>query len=114
MADEVCGLVEVKTNLAFSGYKRGQRLQVDIHDPAVRGLIQAGYFTIVWKEASDVTDPLDFERADAVSGDSVDVGVEGSPQQNGQADVDVTDSSGAFSGNSVRAPRRRPAREADE
>jgi hypothetical protein len=36
--------------MSFGALKRGDRLQVDIHDPKVAGLIKGGYLRIVWKE----------------------------------------------------------------
>jgi hypothetical protein len=44
---------EVAANMSFGQLKRGDRLQVDIHDPAVAGLIKGGYLRIVWKERGD-------------------------------------------------------------
>lgn len=44
---------EVRAIMSFGTLRRGDRLQVDIHDPAVRGLIKGGYLRIVWKERGD-------------------------------------------------------------
>jgi len=45
---------EVRAVVSFGQVKRGDRLQVDIHDEKVAGLIEAGYLKIIWKEAGDV------------------------------------------------------------
>jgi len=64
---------EVKANLSFRDVKRGDRLQVDIHDPQVAGLIKAGYLTIIWKEPRE-HDLVDSGRAGIVPDSGVDVG----------------------------------------
>lgn len=50
-----CGAAEVQAVMSFGTLRRGDRLQVDIHDPKVRGLIKGGYLKLVWKERGDVT-----------------------------------------------------------
>lgn len=51
---------EVAANMAFNGLKIGQRIQVDINDPVVQGLIRGGYFRIIWREhASGVDSAVD-------------------------------------------------------
>ena len=44
---------EVRAVVSFGQVKRGDRLQVDIHDEKVAGLIKAGYLKIIWKEPAD-------------------------------------------------------------
>lgn len=59
------GMVEAVPNLTFGNYKMGRPVQVDIHDPAVAALVEAGYLTIRWKEPYG-TDPLDPAGSDNV------------------------------------------------
>jgi len=40
---------EVKAVVSFGTLRRGDRLQVDIHDPAVAGLIKGGYLKVIWR-----------------------------------------------------------------
>lgn len=75
---------EVKANLSFGPYRLGQRIQVDVDDPAVAGLIKAGYLTILRKEpgSAAVDDPDGLSR---VPGVGVDSGVEqGTPPKRGR------------------------------
>ena len=65
---------EVRANLSFSNLRRGDRLQVDIHDPQVAGLIKAGYLKIIWKEPRE-HDPVDSGRVGGVPDSGVDGGV---------------------------------------
>lgn len=69
---------EVKANLSFGPYRHGQRIQVDVCDPAVAGLIEAGYLQIQEKEhgVEAVDDP---DGTGRVSGVGVDSGVEEDP-----------------------------------
>ena len=41
---------EVQAIVSFGHLRRGDRLQVDIHDPGVAALIRGGYLKINWKE----------------------------------------------------------------
>jgi len=55
-------VAEVQANMAFSGVKFGARLQVDIDDPAVAGLIKGGYLKITREggdDAGTVDSPVD-------------------------------------------------------
>jgi hypothetical protein len=52
-------MADVKVLVSHGTRRRGDRLTVDIHDPAVRGLIQAGYLKIIWKERGDDARELD-------------------------------------------------------
>lgn len=45
---------EVQANLSFSDLKLGQKIRVDIRDPVVAALVQAGYLTILWREYGDL------------------------------------------------------------
>ena len=67
---------EAKAIVSFGHLKRGDRLQVDIHDPHVAGLIRGGYLTIIWKERADgpVDNPDDPDGSDTVPADRVDSG----------------------------------------
>jgi hypothetical protein len=71
---------EVRANMSFGHMKRGDRLQVDIHDPAVAGLIKGGYLRIAWKGDGDArtldsaVDPAGFEPVPAGSVDPDDSG----------------------------------------
>lgn len=67
-------MTEVKATLSFGGLKRGDRLQVDIHDPHVARLIKARYLKVIWKEP-DAAAVDDRSGAGDVSTDRVDVGV---------------------------------------
>lgn len=62
---------EAVPRLTFGNYKKGLPIQVDIHDPTVRGLVKAGYLKIRWKEPHG-TDPLDPAGPDSVPAGSVD------------------------------------------
>ncbi len=80
---------EAKAVMPFGTLKRGDRLQVDIHDPAVAGLIKGGYLKVIWKErshAGQVDDPADPAWADCLFGD----GVDGGALQEAEAQVDGT------------------------
>jgi hypothetical protein len=104
---------EVKANMAFSHLKRGDRLQVDIHDPYVAGLIRGGYLTIIWKESSDVAavdNPFDPGWADCLFGDGVDAGA----VQEAEAQVDGPGEPEPGQGDRGGAPPSRPADPADQ
>lgn len=86
-------LEEVRATVSFTGssvlgnLKRGDRIQVDIHDPVVAGLIRAGYLKIHWKEPSDATqlgDPADPDWVDCLFGSGVDAGA----MQEAEAQID--------------------------
>jgi hypothetical protein len=104
-------VTEVKTNLAFGLWKRGQRLDVDIHDPAVAGLVQAGYLSIIWKELPDARDPLDFAGPGSVPAGGVDAGM-ARPAQG--AVNDVADTADQVAGDPVSTPRGRSSRKTDQ
>jgi hypothetical protein len=73
--------------MSYGHLNRGERLQVDIHDPAVAGLIRGGYLKIIWKESGDVItvdDSDDPGWADCLFGDGVDAGA----LQEAEAQVD--------------------------
>jgi hypothetical protein len=104
---------EVKANMSFSHLKRGDRLQVDIHDPYVAGLVRGGYLTIIWKEPSDagaVEDPFDPGWADSLLGGSVDAGA----LQEAEAQVDGTDQDVPVAGDRDGAPTGGSTDSADE
>lgn len=67
--------------LTFGNYKKGLPIQVDIHDPVVRGLVKAGYLKIRWKELPHGADSLDSAGSGSVSSDHLDSGVAGEPPQ---------------------------------
>jgi hypothetical protein len=78
---------EAKAIMSFGQLKRGDRLQVDIHDPVVAGLIKGGYLKIIWKEPSDartVEGSDDPGWADCLFSDRVDAGA----LQEAEAQVD--------------------------
>lgn len=62
---------EVSATMSFGKLRRGDRLQVDIHDPKVAGLIKGGYLRIVWKEPRE-GDSLDSTGPERVPADGVD------------------------------------------
>lgn len=102
-------VTEVKVTVAHGQLKRGDRLQVDIHDPAVAGLIKAGYLKIHWKEAGDGTDSLDPVRSGPVSAGSVDPGdtraaAEEVADGAGEHQPEQKDSDRASAGRSARTP----------
>jgi hypothetical protein len=104
---------EVKANMSFSNLKRGDRLQVDIHDPAVAALIRGGYLTIIWKEPSDaatVDDPTDPAWADCLFSDGVDAGA----SQEAEAQVDGPGEPEPRQGDRGSSPSSRPAGSADQ
>lgn len=75
MIEEVRATVSFTGSSVLGNLKRGDRIQVDIHDPVVAGLIRAGYLKITWKETGDVTplgDPADFDWADCLFSTGVD------------------------------------------
>jgi hypothetical protein len=72
--------------LTFGNHRRGKPIQVDIHDPTVRGLIKAGYLKIRWKELPHGADSLDSAGVDGVPTDHLGSGVAGEPQA--EEDVD--------------------------
>lgn len=63
---------EAKAIVSFGRLKRGDRIQVDIHDPQVAGLIKAGYLTVNWRDRGSVDRPDDSGRAEHVSAGGVD------------------------------------------
>lgn len=88
-------MTEVKTNMAFSNLRRGQRLQVDIHDPYVQALVAGGYLTVIWKEPDgSLDDSADPPWIDAVPG----VGVDSGASQETAAQVDGPRGSGHVEG----------------
>jgi hypothetical protein len=94
---------EAKATMSFGHLKRGDRLQVDIHDPYVAGLIKGGYLTIIWKESGDVPavdDPHDPGWADCLFSDRVDAGA----LQEAQAQIDGPRESGPGEGDRHRSP----------
>lgn len=89
---------EVAANMAFNGLRIGQRLQVDIHDPKVRGLIQGGYLRIIWKgdgDATGVDSAVDPGRVDFVPAGRVGSGGAGKPAQTEAVDGAGEHQSGA-------------------
>lgn len=103
-------MIEVEANLSFRQVKRGDRLQVDIHDPVVAGLIQAGYYKIVWKDVHELADPGDPHRSGVVPGSGVGLGAV--PPPAAEAGEEVTDGAGEHrpeQEDSVRAPSNRAA-----
>jgi hypothetical protein len=72
---------EVRANMSFGTLRRGDRLQVDIHDPKVAGLIQGGYLKIIWKGPGDgqMDGAADPDLPGPVSAGSVDSGGKGEP-----------------------------------
>lgn len=74
-------MTEVQANLMFGNFRQGQRYEVDIHDPVIRGLVKAGYLKIIWKAASDAAGTLDLGGAGDVPGDGVGVGMVGPSQE---------------------------------
>lgn len=81
---------EVQANLSFSDLKRGDRIQVDINDPAVAALVAAKYLRIIWEAPDGVA--VRSRRVADVSGDRVDSGDPGAKEE-------VTDGAGEdFSG----------------
>ena len=77
MTEEVRATVSFTGSSVLGNVKRGDRIQVDIHDPVVAGLIRAGYLKIIWKEPSDATqlgDPADPDWVDCLFGSGVDAG----------------------------------------
>ncbi len=81
---------EVKAVVSFGTLRRGDRLQVDIHDPAVAGLIHGGYLKVIWKERGDVGQLDSADGPDLpglVSAGRVDSGVAGDSEEE---DVDGT------------------------
>lgn len=74
-------MTEVKAVVSFGTLRRGDRLQVDIHDPKVRGLIQGGYLKIIWKGSGDgqMDGAADPDLPGLVSAGSVDSGGEREP-----------------------------------
>jgi hypothetical protein len=80
---------EAEPILTFRGYKKGQRIQVDIHDPTVRGLIQAKYLKIHWRESGDAREldsPLDPAGSSRISAGGVDPDDSGDPQDAEEVD----------------------------
>ena len=68
-------LEEAEPVLTFGNYRKGQRIQVDIHDPTVAGLIKAKYLKIHWKERGDAREldsPVDPAGSDSVPAGGVD------------------------------------------
>ena len=79
---------EVQANLSFSNLKRGDRIRVDIHDPAVAALVAARYLRIVWEEPDGLGEGCGGGELGVVCGTGVDSGDPG-PQE------EVTDGAGA-------------------
>ena len=80
---------EAEPVLTFGNYRKGQRIQVDIHDPTVRGLIKAKYLKIHWKESGDartLDSPVDPAGSDSVSAGGVDPDVAGDLQDAEEVD----------------------------
>ena len=96
-------LAEVKAIMAFQDLKRGQRIQVDIHDPLVAGLVRGGYLKIICKEPgyAALGDPDGDRWLDTVPGDGVDPGateeeVDGPGEtEPGESDPDSTPPGGS-------------------
>lgn len=87
-------MTEVKANMAFGLYRRGERFQVDAGDPHVQGLIKGGYVTLV-KEAHDagaLDNPVDPAWADCLFSDDL---VAGAVQTEEAVDGARADLSGA-------------------
>lgn len=66
---------EVRATVSYGNVRKGDRLQVDIHDPAVAGLIKAGYLKIIWKgvdDAGKVDSAVDTPRPERVPAGRVD------------------------------------------
>lgn len=75
---------EVKAVVSFGTLRRGDRLQVDIHDPQVAGLIKGGYLKVIWKErgnATSVDNSDDPVRPELVPAGSVGSGVAREPEE---------------------------------
>lgn len=90
-------MAEAKTNMAFSNMKRGQRLQVDINDPYVQGLVRGGYLTIIWKEPDGpLADSADPAWVDCLFSDGLAAGTV-SPQEGA---LDVAGEAGSGEGDS--------------
>lgn len=69
-------MTEVKANMAFGLYRRGERFQVDVTDVHVQGLIKGGYVTLI-KEADDagpLDNPVDPAWADCLFSDDLAAG----------------------------------------
>lgn len=63
---------EAKAIVSFGQLKRGDRIQVDIHDPTVAGLIKGGYLKVIWRDHGPVDSSSDPGRSELVSAGSVD------------------------------------------
>lgn len=78
---------EVEATVSFPHWKRGEKVQVDIHDPQVARLLRARYLKVNWKEDPDATplgNPADPDWADCLFGSGVDAGA----VQEAEAQVD--------------------------
>lgn len=84
---------EVQANLSFADLKLGQKIQVDIHDPKVAALVQAGYLKVLWRKHVDVGACGEFGDCAAADLDPGDPGYEAAPQ--GEVDGDSPDQSDA-------------------
>ena len=93
---------EVQAIMSFGRLKRGDRLQVDIHDPHVAGLIKGGYLKINWKEPrrGETDRAGDPDGAGAVPADGVDPG----DTRDAEAQIDGTHQAGQTEGHFHSTP----------
>ena len=104
---------EVRAIMSFGQLKRGDRLQVDIHDPVVAGLIRGGYLKINWKEPrrGETDRAGNPDGPDRVPVDRVDSGAARGAEEE---ELDGPRTSGPGQGDSDSAPAGQAAGEADK
>lgn len=73
-------IAEVLANLSFRDLRKGDRIQVDIDDPLVAALVEAGYLTITWRAHGAVAHSAGLGGVPAAGVDSGDPGSE-EPEQ---------------------------------